>query len=188
MDSPFLIRPPQLNQASESGSSSGGGNGVTRRAFIKRTGVATVATIVAWNLQVATARARVDEDTNSNAVSRNGYLIKVDKVDFTNKSTDSNHGWMMMAIPRRQLFRSENPYSRSQGGGDRGSRDSDLRFNSEGFGMGRYPVESYHTTWGLARNVCSSVYGIPWGGKPGYPFDDSKNEEIGKQKNGSSYN
>ena len=67
MDSPLLIRPPLLNQASESGSSSGGGNSVTRRTFIKRTGGATVATLVAWNLQVAKANAERESSGNSSA-------------------------------------------------------------------------------------------------------------------------
>lgn len=42
----FLVRPAQLAQAFESGS--GSGSGITRRSFIKRTGGATVATLVAW--------------------------------------------------------------------------------------------------------------------------------------------
>jgi hypothetical protein len=46
----FLIGSVQLNQAFESqGSSGSGGDGITRRSFIKRTGAATVATVVAFN-------------------------------------------------------------------------------------------------------------------------------------------
>lgn len=54
MNHDFLIGSAQLNQAFESKNSSGvGGNGgssVTRRSFIKRTGGATVAAFVCWNL------------------------------------------------------------------------------------------------------------------------------------------
>lgn len=59
MNPQFLIRPSQLNQAFEANNSSGSGetSGVTRRSFIKRTGGATVATLVAWNLTVIQARA-----------------------------------------------------------------------------------------------------------------------------------
>lgn len=54
----FLVPPPYLNQAFESGGSSGGGwgNGITRRSFIKRTGGATVASLVAWNLTTNCAK------------------------------------------------------------------------------------------------------------------------------------
>ena len=46
----FLIGSVQLNQAFESqGSSGSGGDGTTRRSFIKRTGAATVAAVVAFN-------------------------------------------------------------------------------------------------------------------------------------------
>ena len=57
MDSTFLVRPPLLNQASESGS----GGGITRRAFIKRTGGATVAVLVtAAAMRPQTAAGAVD--------------------------------------------------------------------------------------------------------------------------------
>lgn len=58
MNHQFLIRPAQLNQAFESSNSSGGktqGSNVTRRVFIKRTGGATVAATIAWNIQIANA-------------------------------------------------------------------------------------------------------------------------------------
>jgi hypothetical protein len=48
----FLVCPPYLNQAFDPGGSVGGawGNGITRRTFIKRTGGATVASLVAWSV------------------------------------------------------------------------------------------------------------------------------------------
>lgn len=57
----FLVCPPTLNQAFESASSSGGAwrNGITRRTFLKRTGGATVASLVAWNLSIERAKADV---------------------------------------------------------------------------------------------------------------------------------
>ena len=57
MNHDFLIGSAQLNQASESQESGGSGGGITRRSFIKRTGGATVATIVAWNVAANTASA-----------------------------------------------------------------------------------------------------------------------------------
>ncbi|HEY8961565.1 MAG TPA: twin-arginine translocation signal domain-containing protein, partial [Luteolibacter sp.] len=60
MNPHFLIRPVQLNQAFEhEKATGGGGNDVTRRTFIKRTGGATVAAMVTWNL--ATLEARAEE-------------------------------------------------------------------------------------------------------------------------------
>lgn len=55
-DNPFLPPPVRLSQAFESEHS--GGDGITRRTFIKRTGGATVATMVAWNLTINEARAQ----------------------------------------------------------------------------------------------------------------------------------
>lgn len=57
----FLVR-PHLNQAFEPEGSAGGawGSGITRRSFIKRTGGATVASLVAWNL--ATTKSRAEEE------------------------------------------------------------------------------------------------------------------------------
>lgn len=51
----FLPPPVLLSQAFENDRS--GGGGITRRSFIKRTGGATVATMIAWNLTVNEARA-----------------------------------------------------------------------------------------------------------------------------------
>jgi hypothetical protein len=58
----FLPPPVRLSQAFESEKFSGGASGseITRRSFIKRTGGATVATLVAWNLASRTADARVE--------------------------------------------------------------------------------------------------------------------------------
>lgn len=67
MNSQFLIRPEQLNQAFES-NSGGGANDVTRRSFIKRTGGATVATLVAWNLGANTATAAEGDGSGSGLV------------------------------------------------------------------------------------------------------------------------
>lgn len=57
----FLPPPVRLSQAFESEKFSGGASGseITRRSFLKRTGGATVATLVAWNL--ASNPARADE-------------------------------------------------------------------------------------------------------------------------------
>lgn len=63
MNHDFLIRPAQLNHAFESNGSSGGAgesSGLTRRSFIKRTGGATIATLVAWNLTTSMAHAKRD--------------------------------------------------------------------------------------------------------------------------------
>lgn len=58
MNNDFLFHPSQIQQAFESNSSSGSsGNEITRRSFIKRTGGATVATLVAWNLITNNAKA-----------------------------------------------------------------------------------------------------------------------------------
>jgi hypothetical protein len=66
----FLIS-PQLNQAFEPGGLSGGGwgNGITRRSFIKRTGGATVATLVAWNITAPRADATVVVDGSGNIIT-----------------------------------------------------------------------------------------------------------------------
>lgn len=65
----FLIRPPQLNQAAESSDLSGGSSSnLTRRTFIKRSGGATVATMVAWNLQTTNARATEEDNFSSYSV------------------------------------------------------------------------------------------------------------------------
>jgi len=55
----FLPPPIRLSQAFEPGKFSGGASGaeITRRSFMKRTGGATVATLVAWNLALKDARA-----------------------------------------------------------------------------------------------------------------------------------
>lgn len=76
MNHQFLIRPAQLNQAFESNSSSGGGDGsdLTRRTFIKRTGGATVATMVAWNLTMNEARAQGDGSGSGSHFSIEGLL------------------------------------------------------------------------------------------------------------------
>ena len=81
----FLIS-PQLNQAFESEGSSGvgWGNGITRRSFIKRTGGATVASLVAWN--VTTTKSRAEEDgEGSGSVS-----WKMDMVDASPELSDSS--------------------------------------------------------------------------------------------------
>jgi hypothetical protein len=70
MNHDFLIGSSQLNQAFESNITSGGstdGDYTTRRTFIKRTGGATVATVIAWNMQVATAKA--DDESSSASAS-----------------------------------------------------------------------------------------------------------------------
>lgn len=61
----FLPPTVRLSQAFESEKFSGGASGseITRRSFIKRTGGATVATLVAWNM--ATQQARADGDNAS---------------------------------------------------------------------------------------------------------------------------
>lgn len=63
----FLVRPPYLNQAFES--SGGWGNGITRRSFIKRTGGATVASLVAWNLATTKSRGEGDGGTSGGSGS-----------------------------------------------------------------------------------------------------------------------
>jgi hypothetical protein len=59
--------PVRLSQAFESECSSGGGGGsnITRRSFLKRTGGATVATLVAWNMATRNAEAVLIEDSES---------------------------------------------------------------------------------------------------------------------------
>ena len=56
----FLPPPDRLSQASESEKFSGGASSseITRRSFLKRTGGATVATLVAWNLASLKADAK----------------------------------------------------------------------------------------------------------------------------------
>ena len=54
----FLLSPTLLSQTSDPIDT---GGGMTRRLFIKRTGGATVATLVAWNLSTQRARAEVSE-------------------------------------------------------------------------------------------------------------------------------
>jgi hypothetical protein len=75
MNHQFLIRPVQLSQAFESNSSSGGSESgeITRRRFIKRTGGATVATLVAWNL--ASNSANANEDESGSGSSPAMYLV-----------------------------------------------------------------------------------------------------------------
>lgn len=55
----FLPRPIRLYQAFNSDTSSGGpsSNEITRRSFLKRTGGATIATLVAWNMATREAEA-----------------------------------------------------------------------------------------------------------------------------------
>ena len=66
----FLPPPVRLSQAFENGES--GGGGVTRRSFIKRTGGATVATMVAWNL--VTNEARAEEGGSGSTFSIEGVV------------------------------------------------------------------------------------------------------------------
>jgi hypothetical protein len=67
----FLPPPIRLSQAFENGDS--GGGGITRRTFIKRTGGATVATMIAWNLATNEARAQTENaDIPSFSVSATG--------------------------------------------------------------------------------------------------------------------
>jgi hypothetical protein len=64
MNHEFLIVSAQLNQTYESYRCSEIGaadNGITRRSFIKRSGGATVGTIVAWNLAVQKNNAQNPE-------------------------------------------------------------------------------------------------------------------------------
>lgn len=71
MNNDFLIGQAQLNQAHESRDSSDGG--FTRRSFIKRTGGATVATLVAFNLLSDESKG---EDSQTSAEASFRYLIK----------------------------------------------------------------------------------------------------------------
>jgi hypothetical protein len=87
MNSSFLIPPPApKSQADDQASSE---NGVTsdpllRRKFLKRTGAAAVASVIAWNIN--TAQASVVQDSGG---SGSTWKIKVDAVSFSNQSTGS---------------------------------------------------------------------------------------------------
>ena len=62
----FLPPPVRLSQAFDSeNSSSGYGSSITRRSFLKRTGGATVATLVAWNLASQELKASSPESGDS---------------------------------------------------------------------------------------------------------------------------
>ncbi len=72
MNRNFLVTPPQLNQAFESdGKASGFSNGITRRSFLKRTGAASVATLVALNL-VTQQKASAAGDNSNGSETTNG--------------------------------------------------------------------------------------------------------------------
>lgn len=68
MKHPFLLPPPiRLNQALD-GEASGGGGGresTTRRKFLKRTGSATAASLIAWNLSAHVANAQGENEGSS---------------------------------------------------------------------------------------------------------------------------
>ena len=65
--------PPRLNQAFETAASGGGypSNEITRRTFLKRTGGATVASLVAWNLAAERAEA---QNANVGSFASLGWL------------------------------------------------------------------------------------------------------------------
>lgn len=71
----FLPPPVRLSQAIENGDY--GGGGVTRRTFVKRTGGATVAAMVAWNLASQQTRA---QEADILSVASFSYRMKLDEI------------------------------------------------------------------------------------------------------------
>ncbi len=68
MNNSFLLPPPgRLNQPVDGETEGGGGamSSMTRRKFLKRSGGATVATLVAWNLASTQANAQIEENGGS---------------------------------------------------------------------------------------------------------------------------
>ena len=76
--------PPRLNQAFETAPSGGGfaSNEITRRTFLKRTGGATVASLVAWNL--AAERARADLESGSGYPSFRLIITEYERTSANN--------------------------------------------------------------------------------------------------------
>lgn len=72
----FLPPPVRLSQAFESKNFSGGASGseITRRSFLKRTGGATVATLVAWDVANQIARATGEPTLGSFATSGSWFI------------------------------------------------------------------------------------------------------------------
>jgi len=70
----FLLSPTLLSQTSDPIDT---GGGMTRRLFIKRTGGATVATIVAWNLAAGSAKANPSGHAQSTSCTTDLISIEV---------------------------------------------------------------------------------------------------------------
>lgn len=92
----FLVTPPHLNQAFESGGSSGGGcgNGITRRSFIKRTGGASVAVLVAQVSMAKKSEAAVILDASGNIISASTEIGSASG-PVKCKHSDRVLGWFM---------------------------------------------------------------------------------------------
>ena len=102
---PLVSIPSANRQPENNGPSSTGhewNNGITRRIFLKRTGGATIGTIITWNLGTNTADAKIPEAGQSgNYVWSVTYELKNAKVVLLTKSTKgmSNSQIVEMALP-----------------------------------------------------------------------------------------
>lgn len=103
----FLLSPHRLNQAIESSVSGGGGsfgNAITRRSFLKRTGGATVAAMVAWNTSTHVASAQDEPTQNPSSDSLKLYCQDEPAANsYSNACPSSLQGAQRQQLPIGQL-------------------------------------------------------------------------------------
>lgn len=90
MNPKYLSSIPVVVNAPLDDSSSGG---ITRRSFLKRSGGATVAAMVAWSLTEEQLRAEVINDSISLSGTKDAWKIKVDAINHTEDSEGSEKTW-----------------------------------------------------------------------------------------------
>jgi hypothetical protein len=78
MNHPFLLPPSRLDQPFDGENEGGGGamSSMTRRKFLKRSGGATVAAFVAWNITANSAKAQEEE-----GVGGSSYLMRINNIE-----------------------------------------------------------------------------------------------------------
>lgn len=168
----FLIT-PHLNQAFESEGSSGGSwsNGITRRSFIKRTGGATVASLVAWNLTNQRTRA----DLPSSATSGSGSTdviwkkYKTDKdipiVGYGSTSEAATEDFYRNAESENISGTSNSTFTGEQREADvSGMKRSSPPFISSEHGTGAAPnpVLQSNGVWKCARTIAKGTKFLKW--------------------------
>jgi hypothetical protein len=98
MNRNFLVTPTTLNQAFESdGKASGFSNGITRRSFLKRTGAASVATLVAWNMTSQQGKGELNLDLSGDLLIASGcppHLPRTIKRQVLRNATPNQDGLM----------------------------------------------------------------------------------------------